>query len=191
LEGGGVPDLTITRMYADDVPEVMEVDRHCFRTPWSENAYRSELKNASAYYLVARLEGSLVGFAGAWLVMDEAHITTLGVHPVHRGRKIGERLLAGILAEAIQRGVRRASLEVRETNEKARHLYEKYGFTPVARRRGYYSDNSEDAVVMWIDNLTSPRYQELFAERVAALSRIVAQPVVHTERCAESEAAES
>jgi ribosomal-protein-alanine N-acetyltransferase len=164
-----VLDLTITRMVAGDVPEVMAVDRHCFRTPWSENAFLSELKNAAAYYLVARLCGVLVGYAGAWLVMDEAHITTLGVHPEYRGRKLGERLFAEILDEAIRRGVRRASLEVRESNESARGLYEKYGFTAVARRRGYYTDNQEDAVVMWIDNLTSPRYQELFAERTAAL----------------------
>ena len=70
---------------------------------------------------------------------------------------------------ADRQGVRRASLEVRESNVSARQLYEKYGFTAVARRRGYYSDNSEDAVVMWIDNLGSARYRELFSQRLAAL----------------------
>jgi [ribosomal protein S18]-alanine N-acetyltransferase len=160
-----VPELTLSQMDIDDVPEVMAVDRHCFRSPWSENAYQSELKNSVAFYLVARCDGVLVGFGGAWLVMDEAHVTTLGVHPEYRGRGIGERLFVAILAEAIRRGVQRASLEVRESNESARRLYEKYGFTPVARRRGYYSDNGEDAVVMWVDSLASPRYQELVALR--------------------------
>src|SRR5205807_7953693 len=85
-------DLIIERMLTDDVPAVMAVDRLCFPTPWSENAYRSEMGNVSAHYLVARLparagragaarEGRLVGFAGGWIVMDEAHITTIGVHP--------------------------------------------------------------------------------------------------------------
>src|SRR5438128_8631718 len=168
-----MPGLTLARMYADDVPDVMAVDRLCFRTPWSENAYLSELKNAAAYYLVARVDGDLIGFAGAWIVMDEAHITTLGVHPEYRGRKIGERLFAEILVAAIRQGVRRASLEVRESNECARRLYEKYGFTAVARRRGYYSDNSEDAVVMWIDNLGSIHYRERFTERLAALEELI------------------
>jgi [ribosomal protein S18]-alanine N-acetyltransferase len=154
-----VPEMTLTQLDLDDVPEVMAVDRLCFRSPWSENAYRSELKNSVAFYLVARCDGAIVGFGGAWLVMDEAHITTLGVHPEYRGRGIGERLFAEILAEAIRRGVERASLEVRESNESARRLYEKYGFAPVARRRAYYSDNDEDAVVMWVDNLTSLRYR--------------------------------
>lgn len=164
-----MPELTLALMDIDDVPEVMAVDRLCFRAPWSENAYQSELKNSVAFYLVARWDGLLVGFGGAWLVMDEAHVTTLGVHPEFRGRGIGERLFAEMLAEAIRRGVQRASLEVRESNESARRLYEKYGFTPVARRRAYYSDNGEDAVVMWVDNLTSPPYRELFAERSRAL----------------------
>jgi ribosomal-protein-alanine N-acetyltransferase len=161
-------------MDCDDVPEVMVVDRQCFRTPWSENAYLSELKNAAAYYLIARWDELLIGFAGAWLVMDEAHITTLGVHPEYRGRGFGERLFARMIDEAIRRGVRRASLEVRESNESARRLYEKYGFAAVARRRGYYSDNSEDAVVMWIDNLSSPRYRDLFQERLSALDPTLA-----------------
>jgi ribosomal-protein-alanine N-acetyltransferase len=164
-----VPEVTLAQLDIDDVPEVMAVDRLCFRSPWSENAYQSELKNSVAFYLVARCDGAIVGFAGAWLVMDEAHITTLGVHPEYRGRGIGERLFAEILAEAIRRGVQHASLEVRESNESARRLYEKYGFAPVARRRGYYSDNNEDALVMWVDSLTSLRYQELIAERSRAL----------------------
>jgi ribosomal-protein-alanine N-acetyltransferase len=164
-----VPELRLAQMDMDDVPEIMAVDRLCFRAPWSENAYQSELKNSVAFYLVARCDGVLVGFGGAWLVMDEAHVTTLGVHPDYRGRGIGERLFAEMLAEAIRRGVQRASLEVRESNDSARRLYEKYGFTPVARRRGYYSDNGEDAVVMWVDNLTSLRYQELIAERARAV----------------------
>jgi [ribosomal protein S18]-alanine N-acetyltransferase len=164
-----VSELTLERMQLEDVPEVMAVDRLCFPTPWSEISYRSEIGNNAAYYLVARQEGRLIGFGGAWLVMDEAHVTTLGVEPTFRGRKIGERILAAILVEARQRGVRRASLEVRESNTAALRLYEKYGFIPVARRRGYYTDNGEDAIVMWIEDMSRATYHELLRERLAAL----------------------
>jgi ribosomal-protein-alanine acetyltransferase len=122
--------------------------------------------NVSAYYLVARLpvrawgagaghRGRLVGFAGAWIVMDEAHVTTIGVHPEYRRHGIGERLFAALLEEARERGVRRATLEVRESNRGAQALYARFGFMPIARRRRYYSDTDEDAIVMWVENLQS------------------------------------
>lgn len=162
-----MPAVTITRMTHDDVPEVMAVDRFCFPTPWSENAYRSELGNVCAFYLIARAPtpagDRLVGFAGAWIVMDEAHITTIGVHPEFRRHGIGEQLFTALLREAAGSGVRRASLEVRESNRAAQALYAKFGFVPIARRRGYYTDTGEDAIVMWIDNL----------QRGAAVSRCV------------------
>ena len=147
--------VTIQRMSHDDVPAVMAVDHLCFRTPWSENAYRSEMGNVSAFYLVARVGERLIGFAGSWLVMDEAHITTIGVHPEFRRQGIGDRLFAALLEEAVARGVRRASLEVRESNGGAQSLYARYGFVPIARRRRYYTDTGEDAIVMWVENLQS------------------------------------
>lgn len=162
-----MPRLTIERMAHDDVPAVMAVDRLCFPTPWSENAYRSEMGNVSAYYLVARVSDRagygttpaghqpLVGYAGAWIVMDEAHITTIGVHPDYRRHGIGKRLFEALLDEARDRGVRRVSLEVRESNHAAQALYAEYGFIPIARRRRYYSDTGEDAIVMWIEDLQS------------------------------------
>src|SRR5689334_15515591 len=134
-----MPRLSLERMSHDDVPEVMAVDRLCFPTPWSENAYRSELGNVNAFYLVARVaearraveSGSpagrrLVAYGGAWIIMDEAHITTLGVHPDYRRHGIGERLLTALLERAAASGVRRATLEVRETNRAAQALYAKY-----------------------------------------------------------------
>jgi ribosomal-protein-alanine N-acetyltransferase len=150
-----MPRLTIERLTHDDLPDVMAIDRLSFPTPWSENAYLSELGNVSAYYLVARDNGRLVGYTGAWMVMDEMHITTIGVHPEYRRSGIGDRLFTALLQEAISRGVRRASLEVRESNQAAQSLYGKYGFVPIARRRGYYTDTGEDAIVMWVENLQS------------------------------------
>jgi ribosomal-protein-alanine N-acetyltransferase len=144
-------------MTPDDVFDVMAVDRLCFPTPWSENAYRSEMGNVNAHYLVARVSNGqgerLIGFAGAWMVMDEMHVTTIGVHPEFRRQGIGDHLFAALMREALSRGVRRASLEARESNRAAQSLYESYGFVPIARRRQYYTDTGEDAIVMWIEDL--------------------------------------
>src|SRR3989442_4830475 len=116
-------DLIIERMLTDDVPAVMAVDRLCFPTPWSENAYRSEMGNVSAHYLVARLparagragaarEGRLVGFAGGWIVVDEGHITTIGAHPDYRRRGLGAQPFTPLFGEARAPGGRRAAIGV-------------------------------------------------------------------------------
>lgn len=145
--------ITIEQMKPDDIEVVAELDAKCFPTPWSISAYTTEVHNPNAYYIVARHNDRIVGYAGMWLVMGEAHITTIGVDPEFRGRKIGERMLINLLDEAIHRGARQATLEVREHNLVAQNLYRKYGFEEVAIRRGYYTDNNENALVMWIDDL--------------------------------------
>ena len=156
--------VRIDRMQRGDVPRVMEIERQSFTTPWHESAYLTELANRSAYYIVARVGDKIVGYSGMWVIMDEAHITTIAVDPEHRGRKIGEQVLIAMLEEAQRRGARRATLEVRESNEVAQNLYRKYGFVPAAIRRGYYSDNGENAIVMWVDDILSPHYQSLLAD---------------------------
>jgi ribosomal-protein-alanine N-acetyltransferase len=95
-----------------------------------------------------------------WVIMDEAHITTLAVDPEFQGRKIGERLLHGLLEEAIVQGAARATLEVRENNQVAQKLYRKYGFQEAAIRKNYYTDNQENALVMWVDELRDAEYHE-------------------------------
>ena len=99
-----------------------------------------------------------------WLIMDEAHITTIGVAPGHRGKKIGERMLVHLLDEAIHRGARHATLEVRKSNHVAQTLYLKYGFRIAAIRRGYYTNNGEDALVMWIDDMWDPGFLKMLRE---------------------------
>jgi [ribosomal protein S18]-alanine N-acetyltransferase len=153
-----VQQVTIERMRPGDVPRVMEIEVQCFPTPWHESAYLTELSNRSAYYVVARVEGLVVGYAGLWIIMDESHITTIGVDPIYRGKKIGEQLLLAMIDEAMSRGAHRVTLEVRERNMVAQNLYRKYGFAPAAIRRGYYTDNNENAVVMWISNMYDPDY---------------------------------
>ena len=161
--------LLIRRMRLEDVDAVLAIDRQSFRIPWSQNAFQAEVRNVSGHYLVAESEGRVRGYIGAWIIMDEVHITTLGVDPPARRQRIGERLLAAVLGEGVRRGARRASLEVRASNRAAQQLYEKYGFFPISRRARYYTDNAEDAVVMWIEDMTRPAQRHLLEARFAVL----------------------
>lgn len=151
--------VELREMQREDVPCVMEIERECFPIPWSESAYLTELSNRSAYYIVATVDSRIVGYAGMWIIMDEAHITTLGVTRDSRRLKIGEQLLIDILEEAIRRRATRATLEARQSNTAAQALYRKYDFAPAAIRRAYYTDNRENAVVMWIDDMNSSTFR--------------------------------
>jgi ribosomal-protein-alanine N-acetyltransferase len=161
--------MNISLMTIDDVEFVAELDKICFPTPWSKSAYITETHNPAGFYIVAREDDEIVGFAGEWLVMDEAHITTIGVDPQYRRQKIGEHMLICLLDEAIKRGARRVSLEVRRYNNAAQTLYKKYMFEYAAIRKGYYSNNNEDAIVMWINDMQSPEFKELFDKNRKAL----------------------
>lgn len=167
--------VEIRRMRAEDVPLVMVIERECFAIPWRESAYLTEISNHSAHYFVACIAGEIVGYGGMWVIMDEAHITTLGVSKAHRGLKIGEQVLLALLEEARLHSVRRATLEVRESNRVAQNLYRKYGFQPAAIRRGYYTDNHENAVVMWVDNLSGIAYTGRLNELKQRLEQGVSQ----------------
>jgi len=146
--------VVIQPMVVEDLPTVHDIERRSFSTPWPPHAYRTEIEtNRLATYLVVRVEEVVVGYAGMWLMVDEAHITTFAVDPGWRRRGIGERLLLALLDLAIGRHAREATLEVRLSNLPARRLYEKYGFRPVGLRPNYYSDNGEDALIMTTDHL--------------------------------------
>ena len=114
----------------------------------------------------------IVGFAGMWTVFDEAHITTIGVEPEHRGHGLGELLLVALADEAVRRGAEWLTLEVRVSNEPAQGLYHKYGFSVQGVRKRYYSDNNEDAYIMWSPSLRDPAYLTRYAElRAGVLDR--------------------
>ena len=95
-----------------------------------------------------------------WVIMDEAHFTNIAVDPTARGRKVGERLLIGLLEYGVEHGTERATLEVRERNTIARNLYRKHKFGDVAVRKNYYSDNQENAIIMWLNDMATPEYRE-------------------------------
>lgn len=156
--------LDIAPMSVEDIPEVLRVEARCFPSPWPRNAFRNELtENRLAHYFIARAGDEVIGYGGLWVILEDAHITTIAVDPAHRGCRYGERLLVMLLDEAIERGASWVTLEVRESNRSAQALYKKYGFTVVNTRRGYYSDNDENALVMWAGSLKSDLYRNRFA----------------------------
>jgi ribosomal-protein-alanine N-acetyltransferase len=156
--------LEIEPMRLPDLDAVREIELRSFSTPWPAHAYPAEIEtNRLAHYRVARLDGRIVAFAGIWLMLDEAHVTTFAVHPDFRRRSIGERLLLAMLDVAIANGAREATLEVRLSNVAARKLYEKYGFRPVGLRPRYYSDDNEDALIMTTEPLGEPAMQARLA----------------------------
>ena len=161
-------------MKGTDIESVSKIERQSFSSAWNTQAYVTELANPSALYIVAWEPEAeqVVGYGGLWVIMDEAHITTLAVIPERRGQKIGEQLLAELLVASQKQGATRATLEVRERNTAARKLYEKYGFEWAAVRKKYYADNNEDAHILWINDMTTPAWQAQFAQNRAALSRI-------------------
>lgn len=133
----------------------------------------------------------IVGFAGMWIMFDEAHVTTIGIHPEHRGKGLGELMLSHLLTEAMERGAELMTLEVRVSNESAQALYRKYGFTQEGIRRNYYSDDGEDAYIMWSPRMREPEYAQHFEELRQALfdrlSNEVVLPEVLTRRRAGNE----
>lgn len=136
----------------EDVDQVLEIERVAFPTPWSREAFMGELlQNSLAKYFGCWREGKLIGYAGMWLIIDEAHITNVAVHPDFRNQKVGEMIMLHLMAEALSRGAYKMTLEVRPSNLPARSLYARMGFEAVGRRKGYYSDTNEDAIIMWKD----------------------------------------
>ena len=166
-------EVTIRPMLARDIETVAKLQSESFSKieTWSPQSYVTELSNKNAAYRVAVYNNVVIGFGGIWTVMDEVHVTILGVSRAYRGNKIGDLLLSELLIASWEMGATRATLEVRETNEPAQKLYEKYGFIHVAVRKGYYSDNGENADILWINDMTDTTWQELFTKNRAALGR--------------------
>ncbi|HKW78482.1 MAG TPA: ribosomal protein S18-alanine N-acetyltransferase [Candidatus Limnocylindria bacterium] len=162
--------IVIEDMRVEDIPAVQAVENASFPVPWPANAFKHELtQNRNAHYIVAREGERVVGYAGLWLSLDEAHITTFAVLPDHRRRRIGERMLVSIFDRAVKLGAEWLTLEVRASNLPAQRLYEKYGFRPAGIRRRYYSDNNEDAIIMWTERLRDRAVRDRLAKLRTAL----------------------
>ena len=175
--------LALELMREADVNTVQEIEREIFATPWPRNAYYRELASrASAHYVVLRQEGdferpprhrnpdfdpTILGYGGMWRMYDEAHVTTIGVRHDLQHQGYGRILFAGLIQAAYDMGAKWVTLEVRTTNDNAMKMYEGFGFKVIGRRKGYYTDNGEDAIVMWSDSIYSPRFRKAFEENLA------------------------
>ena len=138
--------VLIRRMTLRDVGSVHAIEQATFAKPWKREDFVREMTvNKCARYLVAEEAGEIVGFAGAWIVLDEAHITNIAVEESRRGRGIGRKLTEALLQYAANLGVCYATLEVRRGNQRAQKLYQSLGFEYVGVRKRYYADNGEDA----------------------------------------------
>lgn len=136
-------------MRAEDLDEVLAIERVSFSMPWSRGAFLYEMQqNRVARCWVMRDGPRVVGYLCLWEVSDEVHITNLAVHPPERRRGIARALLGNVLEKARRQHLRIVVLEVRPSNQEARRLYESFGFQVIGRRRGYYYDTGEDALVM-------------------------------------------
>jgi ribosomal-protein-alanine N-acetyltransferase len=162
--------VVVEPMSLSDVGAVHEIERLSFSVPWPAHAFEQELRgNRLARYLVARAGATVVGFAGTWLMVDDSHITTFGVHPDWRRQGIGRQLLLGVADLSVRIGARRLTLEVRASNIAAQALYRSFGFEVVGRRPRYYTDDGEDALVMTTPELDLPSMRAVIAAERARL----------------------
>ncbi|CAM4022645.1 ribosomal protein S18-alanine N-acetyltransferase [Paenibacillus alkaliterrae] len=147
-----VNKLVYRAMSLADIPEIIAIEQEAFTSPWTVEAFTNELmNNLFARYMVMEYEGEIIGYGGMWVIMDEAHVTNIAIRSDYRGRGLGNRLLLELQRTAIFFGSEKMTLEVRMSNEVAQRLYRKHGFEPSGIRPRYYSDNNEDALIMWAE----------------------------------------
>lgn len=145
-------DLVIRQMELTDIGQVVDAEKASFVTPWSEDIFYQEVvENQFAHYFVIEVDEVIVGYAGLWVVIDDAQITNIAIMPGYRGNKLGEKLFGYTMQQAIRLGSKRLSLEVRVSNIIAQRMYRKFGLVPGGLRKNYYTDNHEDAIVMWVN----------------------------------------
>src|SRR5215216_6834541 len=146
-------------MTIDDIPAVVELDKMSFSLPWPERSFRFELSdNPASRCWVAEVEGRIVGMIVVWLLIGEAHVATLATHPNFRRQGIAKRLLSHALQYLTDEGAQSSFLEVRASNSAAQEMYHKFGYRESGRRRRYYKDNDEDAILMKLDSLKVERF---------------------------------
>jgi len=156
-------EIIIRLMNAGDLDAVAAIEAATFARPWSRLSFQQELeRNAAARYLVAEKNGQVVGYAGAWIILDESHITNIAVAETEQGHGIGRKLTEALMQYISNLGAAYATLEVRVSNERAQSLYKSLGFVSVGKRKRYYEDNNEDAFLMVCESMpdADPDFEE-------------------------------
>jgi [ribosomal protein S18]-alanine N-acetyltransferase len=154
------PRVELTRMRRRHLRSILKIEARVYPRPWSGSLFLSEMaQKTTRSYIVAKLNGEVVGYAGMMFTGLESHVTNIAVDPDHHSSKIGSRLLLHLCTEAVGRGAETISLEVRVSNDKAQAMYEKFGFGIVSIRRGYYIETNEDAYVMLVEGASSTEFR--------------------------------
>ena len=147
-------DLIVLKMSFNDVERVEEIEKLCFSIPWSQKQFIDELSlNSHAHYHVIKHKQQIVGYMGLWKIIDEGHITNIAINPNFKRMGFGSFLLKHVLDFCISENINSLTLEVRKSNTPAIELYKKYGFAESGIRKAYYSDNNEDAIIMWLNRI--------------------------------------
>ncbi|MBC8590041.1 ribosomal protein S18-alanine N-acetyltransferase [Wansuia hejianensis] len=143
-------DILVREVTEEDIDQIVEIEKQTFSTPWSKNAFLIEIReNKLAKYIIAEFDKKIVGYGGIWLILNEGHITNIAVKKDYRGKGIGNKLVEGLIDYCEKKDIENMTLEVRKSNIVAQNLYKKYGFVDFGIRPKYYSDNNEDAIIMW------------------------------------------
>jgi len=153
------PALQIVDLEEHDLKSLIRIDAEVYPEPWSKKLWRAELSRSERVYLAAIAGDELVGYAGALLAVDDAHVTTIVASPDHQRRGIGSRLLLELVERCVSLGATGLTLEVRAANTAAQAMYRQFGMTPVGVRKGYYQPDDEDALVMWAREIDQPEYR--------------------------------
>ncbi|SHE66511.1 ribosomal protein S18-alanine N-acetyltransferase [Alkalibacter saccharofermentans] len=141
--------VVILPMRSEHLDSVVALELRCFKVPWTRDMFEEELENPLARYFVIVTEGDIAGYAGIWHIHGEGHITNIAVDEPYRGKGFGKQLLNNLIKKGAAEGIDTFTLEVRKSNASALGLYMNCGFKAAGIRKNYYSDNGEDAVVMW------------------------------------------
>jgi ribosomal-protein-alanine N-acetyltransferase len=173
--------ITLQRLTSEFLPQIQMIDQAGLGSFWSLSAYAKELDSPNSYLIGAiGSDQSLLGFGCLWRIVEEAHITMLVVHPAHQRRGIGRLILWGMLDKARTTGAEWAVLEVRESNRSALHLYGYFGFAEVGRRKNYYQDTGESALILWCKSLQESAFEtRLKAWRTSIITRLAAVSYTH------------
>lgn len=145
-------NVEILKMKVEHLDDIMRIERDLFSSQWPRSIFKAELKeNPFAHYYIIKYEGKVVGYAGLWLLMEGAQVTNIAISSDYQGKRLGKALFSFIYQKAMTSGCESLSLEVRKSNEVAQNMYRQFGMTISGIRKEYYTDNREDALIMWVN----------------------------------------
>lgn len=166
-------------MRTEHLKSVSELERVCFGADWTATNFQKELDNPRCSYFVVLEQGQVIAYLGYWQILEEAHITSVGVHPGFRKRRLAQALMCRMLEDCVAKEIRWITLEVKASNLQAQKLYEKFGFAIMGRRKNYYQakrqEDREDALIMWTEDIATPAFQARLKELKGEIQEIETQ----------------